>query len=116
MSSRAPSRRLVPALDWLADEGLAMLDLCSADNGQSLLLAFATNVCPKYSNAFDSLAEIHALRGETSKAIDNDEASLRLLQADPSADKSLVEATNTRVRASIERLRRLQTRARHHAP
>lgn len=70
------------------------------------VLTFVTKVRPKSSNAFDSLAEIHALRGENSKAIEHYEASLRLLEEDPSADKSQIEATKNRVQATIERLRR----------
>lgn len=70
------------------------------------VLSFVTQVRPKSSNAFDSLAEIQALRGERAQAIKSYETSLKLLEQDPKADKTRVDSTRTRVQATIERLRK----------
>lgn len=69
------------------------------------VLRFITRVRPKSSNAQDSLAEIHALRGERDLAIKHYEESLRLLEADPNADKATVASIRNRVQTTIDRLR-----------
>lgn len=70
------------------------------------VLGFVTRVRPESSNAFDSLAEIQALRGENESAISNYEKSIRLLKADPQADKAIVTAHESRVHGLIEQLRK----------
>lgn len=91
------------------EAGLNRLGYRLAGRGELLrataVLTFATKAYPNSSNAFDSLAEIYALRGDIEEAIENYENALRTLRVDSTLDQAARKGVEARIRAQIELLR-----------
>ena len=96
-----------PALDEVELNALGYELLGEGDNESALtVLRFVTAVRPSSSNAFDSLGEAHAIRGETVQAIAAYKKSLALLDADESIPAEAKRARRTQSQEMLSRLRK----------
>ena len=98
-----------PASRALNEEALNRLGYELLGEGKSdealVLFRFITVVLPDSSNAFDSLGEAHAIRGETKLAIEAYEASLKKLNTDRSVPEEARPARRTYGEEQLKKLR-----------
>ncbi len=95
-----------PALNEGRLNGLGYQLLGEGENDKALLLLrFITVVRPASANAFDSLGEAHAIRGETAAAISAYEKSLALIDADKSIPAESKPALRSNGEQRLGRLR-----------